>query len=291
MRKKDLHDQEEMDLHAEELDQKSYEQELEMSAKRVKADIKEGADKLAAAQEFVTKDLEIEKKREEKYAEMKHTADMKVIDDMYAQQKAWADAGNAIGMALVNSVSSALQQLMTGGEQDAGIAITNVIGDVLATAGQVIGTVIGGMYDNAALGGAIGGAVGGLAGAGVKAAGRAGAASRTADALKAKTYHDGGEIADIDVPRYHSGGPLGSDEMHIIAQKGEHMISRQGVANMGGHAAVDAAAKGAGARFNFTIQTIDAIGTKQFFENDGGRGFFNALRTGRGSLVPAFGEG
>jgi hypothetical protein len=287
MRKKDLHDQEEMDLHAEELDQKSYEQELEMSAKRVKADIKEGADKLAAAQEFVTKDLEIEKKREEKYAEMKHTADMKVIDEMYAQQKLWADAGEAIGMALVNSVSSALQKLANGEDMDAGEQIANIVGDVLSVAGQVIGVAVGGYLGNAQLGGAIGGAAGGLAGAGVKALGRAGARERA----KTKTYHDGGEIDDIDVPRYHSGGPLGSDEMHIIAQKGEHMISRQGVANMGGHAAVDAAAKGAGARFNFTIQTIDAIGTKQFFENDGGRGFFNALRTGRGSLVPAFGEG
>lgn len=201
------------------------------------------------------------------------------------QEQAWAEAGAAIGSAFVTSLGRELERLMEGGDVDAGEMVANVIGDVLAVAGQVIGTTIGSIYGGvggAQLGGAIGGAAGGLLGTGVKALGKAG---------RKKKYHSGGPIGDeVDIPRFHSGGALAPDEMHIIAQKGEHMLSRQQVAKLGGHAGVEQAANG-GARFHFTINTIDALGTRQFFENDGGRGFFNALRTGRGSLLPAFGGG
>lgn len=204
-------------------------------------------------------------------------------EELKKQEKLWADAGTAIGAAFATSLGRELERLMEGGDLDAGEVVANIIGDVLAVAGQVIGTAVGAAYGGPAggqLGGAIGGAVGGLAGTGVKALGKAG---------RQKKYHSGGPIGD-EPERYHSGGPLGSDEMPIIAQKGENMWSRADVAGAGGQRAVEQM-KGGGPKFSFTINTIDALGTRQFFENDGGRGFFNALRTGRGSLLPAFGGG
>jgi hypothetical protein len=203
-----------------------------------------------------------------------------------AQEQEWARAGNAIGAAFVTSLSNQLQRMMAGEDLDAGEVVANIIGDVLAVAGQVIGGAIGAAYGgNAQLGAAVGGAVGGLAGAGVKALGRAG--------RKPRQYHQGGPVGDeVELPRYHSGGYLAPDEVPMIGQKGEYMLSRQHVANMGGKAGVEQAINNGGRpQFSFTIQTIDAAGTRQFFENDGGRGFYNALRTGRGSLQPAFGGG
>lgn len=199
-------------------------------------------------------------------------------------ERIWAEAGAAIGAALVESIASQLERLANGEELDATETIANVIGDVLAVAGQIIGTAVGSAYGGpggAQLGGAIGGAIGGLSGAGVKALGRASRRSRS--------YHSGGWIGDeAELPRYHSGGYLAPDEVPIIAQKGEYMLSRQHVANMGGPAGVEAAAQGA-PRFAITVQAMDSQSVRAFFENQGGRGFYNALRTGRGTLLPAFG--
>lgn len=225
---------------------------------------KESADKLAKAFMQVSEDTT-------KYIE--------------SQEKAWADAGTTIGVALVNSVSDQLDRLMSGEDLDAGEAIANVVGDVLAVAGQAIGAVVGGIYGGAGgtqIGGAIGGAVGGLAGSGVKALGRAG---------KTKKYHEGGWIGDeAELPRYHDGSWIGTDERRAILQTGERVLSRTEVSRAGGPDAVDAMAGGA-PRFSISIQTMDSMGVRQFFENQGGRGFYNALRTGRGSLRPAFGGG
>lgn len=226
-----------------------------------------------------------EKKSADKLAE----AFSKVSDDttkyIRDQQQAWADAGAAIGSALVNSISNQLERLASGEDLDAGEAIANVVGDVLAVAGQVIGAVVGGIYggpNGTQIGGAIGGAVGGLAGSGVKALGRAG---------KSKKYHSGGWVGDeAELPRYHSGAWIGPDEQRAVLQTGERVLSRAEVSRAGGPDAVDAMAGGV-PRFSISIQTMDSMGVRQFFENQGGRGFYNALRTGRGSLRPAFGGG
>lgn len=119
------------------------------------------------------------------------------------EQKLFAKAGADMGAALANNLTSALEGLMGGGEQDIGKIIANVLAGLLTTAGGLLGNLL-----LPGLGGAVGSALGGLAGAGVR-----------------------------------------------------------GLAN-------------AGPQVN--INTFDARSTREFFEADGGRGLYNAQRTGRG---------
>jgi hypothetical protein len=121
-----------------------------------------------------------------------------------AQQQQFAKAGADIGAAFVNNISGALEQLASGGEQDAGKILASILAGVLSTVGSILGNLL-----LPGIGGALGGALGGLAGAGVKA-----------------------------------------------------------LAN--------------GPQQNITINTMDSRSTREFFEGDGGRGYYNALRTGRG---------
>lgn len=120
-----------------------------------------------------------------------------------AQTHQFAQAGATMGAALANNLTSALEGLMGGGEQDIGKIIANVLAGLLTTAGGLLGNLL-----LPGLGGAVGSALGGLAGAGVR-----------------------------------------------------------GLAN-------------AGPQVN--INTFDARSTREFFEADGGRGLYNAQRTGRG---------
>jgi hypothetical protein len=118
-----------------------------------------------------------------------------------AHQKEFAKAGADIGAAFTNNITAALEQLASGGEQDAGKILASILAGVLSTVGSVVGNLL-----LPGVGGALGGAIGGLAGAGVKAL---------------------------------ANGP------------------------------------------NVTINTMDSRSTREFFESDGGRGFYNAQRTGR----------
>lgn len=119
-----------------------------------------------------------------------------------AQSKEFAQAGASIGAAFTNSITSALEQLASGGEQDAGQILAGILAGVLSTVGSIVGNIL-----LPGVGGAIGGALGGLAGAGVRAA---------------------------------ANGPT------------------------------------------INVNTFDSRSTREFFEADGGRGFYNAQRTGRG---------
>ncbi len=82
-----------------------------------------------------------------------------------AQSKEFAKAGADIGAAFTNSITSALEQLASGGEQDVGKILASILAGVLGTVGSVLGNLI-----LPGLGGVLGGAAGGLLGAGVKAA-------------------------------------------------------------------------------------------------------------------------
>lgn len=82
-----------------------------------------------------------------------------------AQSKEFAQAGASIGAAFTNSITSALEQLASGGEQDAGKVLASILAGVLSTVGSIVGNIL-----LPGVGGALGGAIGGLAGAGVRAA-------------------------------------------------------------------------------------------------------------------------
>lgn len=120
-----------------------------------------------------------------------------------AQTQQFAHAGAAMGAALANNLTSALEGLMGGGEQDVGKIIANILSGLLTVGGGLLGNLL-----LPGIGGAVGSALGGLAGAGVR-----------------------------------------------------------GLA-------------GSGPQVN--INTFDARSTREFFEADGGRGLYNAQRTGRG---------
>jgi hypothetical protein len=198
-----------------------------------------------------------------------------------ANRKRIADAksvADQIGAAFVDGLANQLAKLAEGGEFD----VAMFIGDVLAAAFAIAATAIGTAYGQTALGSA----VGNLGAMGI----RAGASGISKANKKTKTYHEGGWVGDeAELPRYHSGAWIGGDEQRAILQTGERVLSRKEVGAMGGSSGVDAAASGGGPRFNFTIQAMDGLSIRQFFEGDGGRGFYNALRTGRGSLTQAIG--
>lgn len=208
------------------------------------------------------RDAEIEKERTDRLNEA-----MKIsVDDVSKQEKQWAEAGERIAGAFVDEFSSVMSELMSGGEVDMGEMMLGLADTVLSVIGAAIGTIAGG-----AIGAQVGGSVGHLAGTGLRAA-------------FGRRKHDGGAIE-----RFHSGGwpgGLSPDEVPIIAQEGEHVLSRRDVANMGGQSGVEAAKRGGATVY---ISTMDGTTMRETFERQGGRAIFNALRAGRGSLVPLFG--
>lgn len=189
-------------------------------------------------------------------------------------------AGDAIGAAMVNALADQLSKLAEGGEFDAAAFISEILAAAVGIAGTVIGTAFGQP--------AVGAAIGNLAAMGIRAGGSA--ISKGAKSNAPRTMHTGGPVGDeIDIPRFHSGGRLATDEMHIIAQKGEHMLSRANVANMGGHAGVEAAKNGGGRPIY--IQAIDSKSMADTLSDRGGDGFKQALRRGQGALPALFGRG
>lgn len=255
--------------------------EFSVDDKLVKDQIKSGDEQIAQMMLHIDKENELYEKqikyRDAAAAKMLKEANDSNAEAMKAQSKKWEEAGAAIGNAFTSALSTQLAQLAAGGEFDAAI----FVGDILAATISIAATVIGSAYGQPELGAAIGN----LAAMGV----RAGASAISADNKKSKTiakkYHQGGEIGDeIDIPRYHSGGALAPDEMHIIAQKGEHMLSRRDVANMGGHAGVEAAKGRGGSTIINNIQALDAKSAAEGFMGSIGKGLKDALRTGRGDL-------
>lgn len=212
----------------------------------------------------------------------KQLAEMLKAEDEAAKQSAenikrreaeWRQAGDAIGAAFVNALGDQLSKLAAGEEFDAAV----FVGDILASVISVAATVIGTAYGQPALGAA----VGNLASMGV----RAGAAAISKG--NKKKYHSGGWIGDeAELPRYHSGGYLAPDEVPMIGQKGEYMLSRRNVADMGGPAGVERAIKGGGPTISLSVMAIDAKNAAEGFVGELGAGLKRALRTGQGD-VPA----
>lgn len=188
------------------------------------------------------------------------------VQDVTQTSKEWSDAGAQIAGAFVDKFASVMNELASGGEVDVGEFMLGVVDTALSILGTVAGGIIGGP-----VGAQVGGAAGHLAGTGLHVA-------------FGRKKHDGGIIE-----RFHSGGwpgGLSSDEVPIIAQTGEHVLSRRDVANMGGQDGVEAAKRGGATVY---ISTMDGTTMRETFERQGGRAIYNALRAGRGTLVPLFG--
>lgn len=240
---------------------------------------KDRAEAARKDREFLKKEEEDQQKHDDEMLEMhrkasdmeldeveKHQAELKKKFDQ--QKEMWGRAGDAMGAALVNAVGSQLERLAEGGDMDVGDTLGDVAAAILGVAGVAIGTYFGAP----AVGGAIGGLAGGLVKAGIHNATH-------------QTHHQGGWIQ-----RFHSGGwPLGGDEVPAVLQTGERVLSRREVSNMGGPAGVESAARGRGGMV-VNIHTLDSQSFQDSFGRDAGRGFFNAVRIGRGDLVPLFGR-
>ena len=189
-------------------------------------------------------------------------------------EKEWEAAGYKIAGAFVDAMAEALSGAMEGGEVDVLGMVMDIGFAVAAIAAQVAVTAA---TESAA--------AGQLAAQGIGAAGRLASQARRQAwqaEQKGKKKHDGGWAG---VPEYHGGGwpGLSSDEEAAVLQVGERVLSRGEVQRMGGPSGVDAAARGRGGT-NVYVQTFDGSTTREFFENQGGRGFTNTMRTGRGQI-------
>jgi hypothetical protein len=211
------------------------------------------------------------KQAKEEQDDLRKLSDV-TVSNLTGQKHMWESAGMQLGQAF----SSALENAMEGGTQSAEDIALDLTQSVLTLAGGILGSIAGEGDPYAAQAGSM---LGHLAGAGIKAGVHA-----------SHKHHDGGWIGE----RFHGGGwpALSSDEQLITAQHGERMLSRPEVNAMGGPAAVDAMARGRGGGngLHIHIQATDTRSAREFFENDGGRGFYNALRTGRGSISSLMGS-
>lgn len=248
------------------------EEQMHAQALKLQKDAEEDAEK-----------MRLDSYKAQRAMQDKHLAETLKAEDEAAKMSAenikrreaeWRQAGDAIGAAFVNALSDQLGKLAAGEEFDAAI----FVGDILASVISVAATVIGTAYGQPALGAA----VGNLASMGV----RAGAAAISKG--NKKKYHTGGWIGDeAELPRYHSGGYLAPDEVPMIGQKGEYMLSRRNVADMGGPAGVERAIKGGGGpTISLSVMAIDAKNAAEGFVGELGAGLKRALRTGQGD-VPA----
>ncbi len=195
-----------------------------------------------------------------------------VKNELDATEEMFANAGMQIGLALANEIASAMEEMLSGGEVDAG----EVFGDIVATILAVAGTAIGAVVGNAG-GAAVGGAIGSLAGSAVRSA------------TRRRKRHDGGWS---DAEEFHGGGwpGLSTEEIPAVLQAGERVLSRQEVGRMGGRGGVDAAARGGGRpAVNVNISSIDTKGVREAFSGEAGRGFQESILSGRGDMARLFG--
>ena len=257
----------------------AFADDLAREAERVKGSIKIREDGQKAYDEIRLAEEKAAAAHAEKISKDAAKVEEKALKDQQdrvaKKEKEAQQAGDQIGAAMVNALAEQLAKLAEGGEFDAAL----FIGDILAAAVGIAGTVIGTAFGAPA----VGAALGNLAAMGVRAGS---SAISKGNKPKPRTYHEGGEIDHW--PRFHSGGGLGSDEVPIIAQPGEHMLSRRDVANMGGHSGVQAAKSGGRA---VVIQAIDAKSMADTFSDRGGEGLKQALRRGHGALPALFGKG
>lgn len=238
------------------------------AAEELKDEEKHDETMLKQKRELANLELDIEYDKNRRIQAERDKADAEQRAAFQRQVEDWKMAGAAMGAALVNAIGEQLQRLAEGQEASPVDMLGDIVGAVLGIAGFAIGAYIGGPA-GAQIGGAIGGIAGGLASYGIKSAGR--------------KKHDGGWIE-----RFHSGGwPLGGDEVPALLQTGERVLSRREVSRMGGPSGVDAAARGRG-NMTVNIHALDAQSFQDSMGDRGGRGIYNAIRVGRGDLVPLF---
>lgn len=220
---------------------------------------------------------------DEKRLKDEEKAQKKLSDQMVKEAKRTEElvmeAATAIGMAFANALGSALAEAMSGGEVD----VVGLVADIGFSVAAIAASTIANIYAPGT-----GTLIGGLIGtAGSVVHGVRGRAWQQEQASRRK-HHDGGWVGP---DRYHSGGwpglpGLATDEEPIIAQRGEAVLSRSDVQRMGGRSAVDRARRGGG-DLHVTVVAQDTVSVREFFEDRGGRGFYNAIRTGRGVLTQA----
>lgn len=276
--KKYQQDWDDVDERARQQEEQSFAESLAAEGKHVADSLKARQDAQKAYDEVRVSEEKRTAEHQEKLAQLSVEAEKKQMEatkkSIEQQQKDWAQAADQIGAAFVNALGDQLSKLAAGEEFDAAV----FVGDILASVISVAATVIGTAYGQPALGAA----VGNLASMGV----RAGAAAISKG--NKKKYHSGGWIGDeAELPRYHSGGYLAPDEVPMIGQKGEYMLSRRNVQDMGGPAGVERAIKGgSGPTISLSVMAIDAKNAAEGFVGELGAGLKRALRTGQGD-VPA----
>lgn len=174
------------------------------------------------------------------------------------QQRNFQQAGERIGSAFAGALAGEIEQLLAGGEFD----LAGLVGGLLPVIFGAIGMAVPIPGAAAAFG-----AFGTLAGAAIRGASRG--------ERRRGVRHNGGWVDDGG-PYFHDGGwpGLASDEVPIIAQKGEYVMSRQEVAE-----------SQRAPRLVLNVSSMDAKGVREFFEDRGGRGFYNAVRSGRGDVA------
>lgn len=275
--KKFYEDLERIEEHAAQQDQQQYADELQMSAKRVEADIKEANERVKVRADMLAKIEKENAEAAEREAKQQKQLEDKAAKDTAERTKQKAEeaqrTGDAIGAAFVNALTSQLEKLAAGGEFDAASFIGDVLSSVFAVAASAIGTAYGMP--------ALGAAIGNLGATGI----RAGFGALSSSAKRARntpTYHDGGWVGGL--PSYHDGGWINGQEQLAVLRRNERVLTPEEVGSMGGPRAVDSMAKGGGGRMVFNINALDAKSFADSMEGQGGRGMQNALRSGRGAL-------
>jgi hypothetical protein len=214
-------------------------------------------------------DSDLEKEQERAYRKAEKDAH-EHSERLREQKQSFMNAGLEIGQAFAGAIASAIDELSSGGDLDVGATIAGLIPTIFGVLGGLVGSIIPGL--GTAAGASLGSSFGSIAGAGIRAATR--------------RQHSGGPIE-----RYHTGGfpGLGPNEVPIIAEVGEHMWSKQQVQRAGGPARVAAMANGGGGGMvQLNVSTIDARGVREFFVDQGGRGFQATIKTGRGDIARMF---
>lgn len=199
--------------------------------------------------------------------EQKHIDEVKDIagsikdstDYLASEDKRFLQIGEQLGSSLMTGLANQIRQMKKGGKFDIGEFMLSM----LPTALTALTSLVPGAAAFAPL-------ISGVSNLITAAAG----------------HHQGGWIG---VPRYHVGGwpGLRPDEEMAVLQQGEHVLSRGDVAAMGGPQGVQQAKRGGPT--NISIQAVDAQSFRDMLEGRSSRAFYDAMRTGRGSVGPLFG--
>lgn len=202
----------------------------------------------------------------------------KMAEENKKFQAEMASAGKQIADALSSELVAGIEAAMDGGEFD----VVGAIEDVAFAAAAIVATALISTYGESPV-------LGQAVGSGIAAVGGLVHHEQSKTFKQQQKHHDGGWI---EPERYHSGGMvLGPDEVPIIAQVGEAVLSRSDVARNGGRSGVEAMRSGGGGSgVTVYISATDTQSVMEGFQDKTGRGLFNAIRTGRGVMTPLIGN-